>query len=385
MEPESSRIAQQAQSDWELLKTRKGGSLVQGSQDAQQALVAQHMAMEAALKERKKMVLSLVPAGKLKAQAEFFDPPEWAGKPKEGMHLAVYKGNEQIDCILIDSSPYYLFGRNASVCDIELNHQSISRVHFALIHHQNGSLYVMDMGTQHGTFIRGERIEARTPVKLNEGDELRAGMSSRLYRMNAHHPKSKKRKVASGGGGPSMVDAPMEVANPKHAEKNAKAAQAAALAAQHEMNRVVDMGIKNRGDFWAGKDAKTQEEPKDVQKEQEVKVSHILIKHANSKRPFAKDGSEITRTEQEALGMVKQLQQSILLNLDGKGVGHDFGKAAKKHSECPQTGPKKGLIGVIQKGSMVPAFEAVALSLNPGEVSNPVLTELGVHLIYRHE
>lgn len=86
--------------------------------------------------------------------------------------------------------------------------------------------------------------------------------------------------------------------------------------------------------------------------EPEVRARHILVK-----------------TEQEAKDLVKQL----------KG-GADFTELAKKSSDGPsaQTG---GDLGYFSRGQMVKAFEDVAFSLKPGQISEPVQTEFGWHVI----
>ncbi len=86
--------------------------------------------------------------------------------------------------------------------------------------------------------------------------------------------------------------------------------------------------------------------------EAEVRARHILVK-----------------TEQEAKDLVAQL----------KG-GADFNELAKKSSDGPssQTG---GDLGYFSRGQMVKAFEEAAFSLEPGQISAPVQSEFGWHVI----
>ena len=61
-------------------------------------------------------------------------------------------------------------------------------------------------------------------------------------------------------------------------------------------------------------------------------------------------------------------------------TGARFEDLARKHSTCP-SGRKGGDLGYFKRGMMVREFETVAFSLNPGEVSTPVQTQFGFHLI----
>jgi peptidyl-prolyl cis-trans isomerase SurA len=59
----------------------------------------------------------------------------------------------------------------------------------------------------------------------------------------------------------------------------------------------------------------------------------------------------------------------------------DFGALAKKHSEDPQSAPNDGALGWVTPGQLMPEFEQVMASMQPGQVSDPVRTEYGWHLI----
>ena len=61
--------------------------------------------------------------------------------------------------------------------------------------------------------------------------------------------------------------------------------------------------------------------------------------------------------------------------------GEDFAKLAKKYSQDPGSARKGGDLGFFSRGMMVKPFEAVAFKLKPGEVSKPVRTQYGYHLI----
>lgn len=75
-----------------------------------------------------------------------------------------------------------------------------------------------------------------------------------------------------------------------------------------------------------------------------------------------------------------QAQDIVKKLADGK----TFEEMAVKFSKCPSR-QRGGDLGEFGRGRMVPSFEEAAFALKPGEVSAPVRTQFGYHLIQRYE
>lgn len=84
----------------------------------------------------------------------------------------------------------------------------------------------------------------------------------------------------------------------------------------------------------------------------QVRASHILVD-----------------SEEEVLA----LREEIL-------AGKDFADVAAAVSKCP-SGSKGGDLGFFSRGMMVPEFDEVSFSLETGELSEPVQTQFGWHLL----
>ena len=61
--------------------------------------------------------------------------------------------------------------------------------------------------------------------------------------------------------------------------------------------------------------------------------------------------------------------------------GADFAGLAKKYSQDESNAQNGGDLDYFARGRMVPAFENAAFALKPGEISDPVKTEFGYHII----
>ena len=86
-----------------------------------------------------------------------------------------------------------------------------------------------------------------------------------------------------------------------------------------------------------------------------IKCSHILV-----------------AKQSESLAIVEKLKN-----------GEKFGKLAKELSIDSGSGKKDGNLGYFTKGMMVKPFEEVAFKLQIGEISDPIKTEFGYHIIKR--
>ncbi len=97
----------------------------------------------------------------------------------------------------------------------------------------------------------------------------------------------------------------------------------------------------------------------------------------------------VTYAAEEAVPEVTQVCAShILVKTAAEAVqikkdldnGGDFAYYASLYSLCP-SGRNGGNLGCFGRGQMVPSFERKAFSMNVGEVSDPVMTQFGWHLI----
>ncbi|CAO3563521.1 unnamed protein product [Mortierella alpina] len=112
------------------------------------------------------------------------------------------------------------------------------------------------------------------------------------------------------------------------------------------------------------------------QAKKKVRVTHLLVKHTESRRPSSWREATITRTKDEALQRLQEFETKI------KAGEAKISELATTESDC-SSAKKAGDLGFFEQGQMQPQFEKASFGLEIGEMSEPVWTDSGVHLIMR--
>ncbi|KII93281.1 hypothetical protein PLICRDRAFT_151866 [Plicaturopsis crispa FD-325 SS-3] len=108
----------------------------------------------------------------------------------------------------------------------------------------------------------------------------------------------------------------------------------------------------------------------------QVRASHLLVKHKDSRRPSSWKARNITRTKEEAIEQLREWQLHI-----GKSPVK-FGEVAQVHSDC-SSHSNQGDLGWFGPGQMQKPFEEATYALKVNEISDVIETDSGVHLILR--
>lgn len=104
----------------------------------------------------------------------------------------------------------------------------------------------------------------------------------------------------------------------------------------------------------------------------QVGARHILI----SFRGARSAGEDVTRTREEAEALARQVASSA------RDEANDWNELHAEYSDEPNS-PAGGDLGMFGHGEMVPSFERAAFALEVDEVSDPVESPFGFHIIQR--
>ena len=172
-----------------------------------------------------------------------------------------------------------------------------------------------------------------------------------------------------------------EYTEPVNAQKN------------HMINRLIDevvlydYAVENKWDV-----------SEEIEKEMKEAKKNIVLRHAVDKLfstikitdEELKEYFEINRErfsnndEIEASHILVESEEKCLEIKTEIKNGKDFSVAAQEYSLCPSN-DNGGALGKFKKGTMVPEFEKAAFEAVVGEITEPVKTNYGFHLIHVSE
>ncbi|RXN16353.1 kanadaptin-like isoform X2 [Labeo rohita] len=137
---------------------------------------------------RPKIAAKLPPAGKF-PPLPYTEPP-WGSVPDISYSFELLKNGAILDTVPLTQRSYFVVGR-LPVCDVSLEHPSISRYHAVVQYRgragQDGvvgeekGFYAYDLGSTHGTFVNKNKIPPKTYIRLRVGHVLKFGGSTRLF------------------------------------------------------------------------------------------------------------------------------------------------------------------------------------------------------------
>lgn len=104
----------------------------------------------------------------------------------------------------------------------------------------------------------------------------------------------------------------------------------------------------------------------------QVGARHILIAFRGARQA----SPEVTRSREEALSLARQIASSA------RDEANDWTELHAEYSDEPNS-PPGGDLGLFGRGQMVPSFERAAFALEVGQVSDPVESPFGFHIIQR--
>ncbi|KAJ3157530.1 Kanadaptin [Geranomyces michiganensis] len=205
-----------------------------------------------------------------------YETPEWSCAPREERYF--------------ESAPIskaFLLAGRLPVCDFELEHASISRYHAVIQFKLDGSAYLYDLDSTHGTFLNKAQIPKRSYQQLRIGDMIRFGASTRIY----------------------ILQGPQEEAELERLE-------AAQLAAARKLSAPVQSTEPTEISWGFAEDATEEEPPDDIDMpESEGPVDENAYYHADPRKALR------TWLENRGLQMTFQVEED--------GPGHDRTYTAK--------------------------------------------------------
>ena len=220
-----------------------------------------------------------------------------------------------------------------------------------------------------------EDVPGTDPVVLTVGDDKMT--KSEFERLIAGLPQQAQARAQSPGGKRQVAEqvaqlkAMAQEARKRGVDKTDQAKELIKFQTDsvlaNALYREISTGVKADGAA-----AQAYYDQHKVEYDQ-VTASHILIRYKGSSVPMKAGGKDLT--PEEALAKAQDIRKRL-------AAGEDFAKLAIDESDDDTSAKIGGSLGEpFTHGRMVPAFEEVAFKQPVGELSEPVKTQFGYHII----
>uniref|UniRef100_A0A7S0UMW3 Peptidyl-prolyl cis-trans isomerase n=1 Tax=Polytomella parva TaxID=51329 RepID=A0A7S0UMW3_9CHLO len=282
-----------------------------------------------------------------------FKEPPWASNPaSKNIYLKITSPSDDNKNYHISDKSYYLFGRDKEHVDYHLNHDSCSRLHAAIVHHKDGRIFLIDHSTK-GTTVNGAAIPRFKPHHLTDGSEFKF----------AEFPSQFKTVISDQN---PILDSNPSITHDKRPRTGDERADG---------DKENDLGQPCSKRPRLDRESEFNKGNPSVAKWR-VRACHILIKHKESRRPSSWKEPVVTRTKEEAIDMARNIRRRL------QDKEETFSVMAETESDC-SSAKRGGDLGSFGPSQMQHAFEAATLALQVGEISEPIDTDSGIHIILR--
>ena len=150
--------------------------------------------------EKPKIIKELpcfIPSGILtkyntKSTAQKYREPTDSCSPENKINLFIFSDTSPTETINLSTKNFYLLGKDKN-CDININHESISRQHCVVQHRQIPKqtvsdnfetikkLYIIDLDSANGTYLNKEKIQQRRYYEILDNDLVNFGTCKNDY------------------------------------------------------------------------------------------------------------------------------------------------------------------------------------------------------------
>jgi peptidyl-prolyl cis-trans isomerase C len=191
-------------------------------------------------------------------------------------------------------------------------------------------------------------------ITVGDFDQLLASLPPQAQQQIAEHPEGKKRLVDE------LIN--LKILSDEARRRKLDQQPSVRLRDQQVLAEALSQSLSDEA-----ADKKFFEDNKDYFSD--VNARHILIATGDSSVP-----TTTKLTDAAALAKAQQIKARL-------DKGEDFASIAKAESDDTSSGAQGGDLGAVSRGKMVKPFEDAVFTLKKNQISDPVRTQFGYHII----